>query len=110
LETDEVYVGVDRRGAQYVVPVQAKGGKDALSVVQIWQDMQLCKSQYASVVPRPLAAQFMDDADQQVIALFEFETGDDDYDVVITNERQYMLVPQGEISDDELRAYQRRRM
>ena len=25
IETDEIYVGVDRRGAQYVFPVQAKG-------------------------------------------------------------------------------------
>lgn len=35
VETDEVYVGVDRQGAHYVVPVQAKSGKDRMSVVQI---------------------------------------------------------------------------
>ena len=29
VETDELYVGVDRRGSHYVVPIQAKGGKDA---------------------------------------------------------------------------------
>ena len=31
VETDEIYVGVDKGGCQYVVPVQAKGGKDKLN-------------------------------------------------------------------------------
>lgn len=35
VETEKVYVGVDRRGAHYVFPVQAKGGSDTLNVVQI---------------------------------------------------------------------------
>ena len=34
IEIDEVYVGIDRQGRQYVLPVQAKGGNDRLSVVQ----------------------------------------------------------------------------
>jgi hypothetical protein len=33
VETDEIYVGVDRKGAHFVFPVQAKGGTDKLSVV-----------------------------------------------------------------------------
>src|SRR5207247_4961300 len=28
VETDEMYIGVDRRGSHYVVPIQAKDGKD----------------------------------------------------------------------------------
>jgi hypothetical protein len=43
VETDEIYVGVDRRGAQYVFPVQAKGGTDKLNIVQIEQDFALCR-------------------------------------------------------------------
>src|SRR5207245_1971832 len=42
VESDELYIGVDRRGAHYVLPVQAKGGKDRLSIVQIEQDFGLC--------------------------------------------------------------------
>ena len=38
VETDEIYLGVDKKGAHYVFPIQAKGGKDRLSVVQIEQD------------------------------------------------------------------------
>ena len=30
IETDEIYVGIDRRGVHYVIPVQAKGGRDAV--------------------------------------------------------------------------------
>ena len=31
VETDEIYVGLDKRGSHYVVPVQAKGGNDRLN-------------------------------------------------------------------------------
>src|SRR5581483_5987575 len=86
VETDEIYVGVDKRGAQFVVPVQAKGGKDALSVVQIWQDMELCRSQYPALVSKPVAAQFINERGQQIIALFEFEAGSDAYDLVVSSE------------------------
>lgn len=34
IEIDEIYVGVDRHGRQFVVPVQAKGGSDQHGVVQ----------------------------------------------------------------------------
>src|SRR5437879_1980380 len=46
VETDEVYIGVDRQGAHYVIPVQAKGGKDRMSVVQIEQDIALCTTKF----------------------------------------------------------------
>src|ERR1700694_2329132 len=39
LETDEVYIGVDKRGAQYVLPVQAKGGADRQNIMQIERDI-----------------------------------------------------------------------
>ena len=35
VEVDEVYLAVDRYGAQYVIPVQAKGGNDQIGIVQI---------------------------------------------------------------------------
>jgi hypothetical protein len=70
VETDEVYVGVDRRGAHYVLPVQAKGKKDRLSLVQVRQDIGLCRHKFPRLICRPIGAQFMQDA---VIALFEFD-------------------------------------
>ena len=52
VETDELYVGVDARGCQYVIPVQAKGGSDTLNIVQIEQDMALCESRFPALVCR----------------------------------------------------------
>ena len=39
IEIDELYVGIDKHGYHYIVPVQAKGGKDQISVVQTMQDL-----------------------------------------------------------------------
>ncbi len=32
VETDEIYVGLDRRGAHFIFPVQSKGGNDRLAL------------------------------------------------------------------------------
>lgn len=42
LEIDEIYVGIDKLGRQYVIPVQAKGGRDQIAVVQAKQDILCC--------------------------------------------------------------------
>ncbi len=100
VETDELYVGVDRHGAHHIFPIQAKGGSDAISVVQIWQDFRLAAQKFPDLIPRPVAAQF--DADN-VIVLFEFrETGDG---IVIAQERHYQLTPEKELTDEDLRGY-----
>lgn len=103
VETDELYVGLDRKGAQYVIPVQAKSGKDRLSVVQVEQDIEVCKAKFPSLVCRPLGAQFMSD---NVIALFEFEQTEGS--IKVASERHYKLVPQDQVTDDELIAYRSR--
>ena len=100
METDEIYVGVDRVGAHYLIPVQAKGGKDKLSVVQIEQDIAMAAEKFPSVICRPIGAQFMEGG---IIALFEFEyspTG-----VTVRIERHYQLVPSEELSSEELNTY-----
>lgn len=103
VETDEIYIGLDKKGVQYVFPVQAKGGKDKLSVVQIEQDMAMCGEKFPSLVCRPIGAQFMP---AEIIALFEFENGDED--VAVAAEKHYKLVPPEEVTEEDLRAYQQR--
>lgn len=103
VETDEVYVGVDKRGVHYVFPVQAKGGTDVLNVVQIEQDIAMCKAKFLSLVCRPIGAQFMED---DLIALFEFEERKDG--IVITSEKHYRLVPGEEVTAEDLQAYRER--
>lgn len=100
VEIDELYVGLDRRGCHYVLPIQAKGGKDRLAAVQIEQDMAVCAQKYPGLVCRPLAAQFMTD---DVIALFEFEQTEDG--VRVREERHYRLVPQNKLTAAELARY-----
>jgi hypothetical protein len=103
VETDELYVGVDKKGIQYVIPVQAKGGRDRLSVVQIEQDIGVCVSKFPSLMCRPIGAQFMRD---DLIALFEFEQSD--RRIVVASERHYKLVPPDEVTDEDLAAYKQR--
>jgi hypothetical protein len=100
VETDEIYVGLDRKGAHYVFPIQAKGGNDKLSIVQIEQDFALCAAKFPLLVCRPVAAQFMANG---VIALFEFEYSDNE--VRILAEKHYQLVEPRQVTDADLRAY-----
>lgn len=103
VETDELYVGVDRKGRQYVLPVQAKGGRDELNIVQIEQDTALCELRFPDLICLPVAAQFMRD---KVIALFSFERIDGD--VKVLSERHYKLVEPNELTAEDLAAYRRR--
>ncbi len=103
VETDEIYVGVDRKGAQYVFPVQAKGGNDKLSIVQIEQDFALCAAKFPSLLCRPIAAQFVG---ADLIALFDFEEGENG--IAISSERQYRLVPPDGVTAADLAWYRTR--
>ncbi len=99
VETDELYIGVDRRGAHYVFPVQAKGGKDRISVVQLEQDYAMCKDKFPSLICRPIAAQFAND----VIVIFGFENTEAGLRVSL--EKHYRLVPQDQVTKEDLKNY-----
>lgn len=87
IEIDELYVGIDTEGRQYVVPVQAKQGKDQISVVQTMQDIRACRQKFGGASCRPVSVQFMPD---KTIAMFELTLQDDELRVVA--ERHYRLV------------------
>ena len=103
IETDELYVGVDKHGIQYVLPVQAKGGSDKISIVQIGQDFALCRAKFPDLICRALAAQFMRG---NVIALFEFEQLHAQISIVA--EKHYRLVASGDLSSTDLQRYRTR--
>ncbi len=103
VETDEVYIGVDKRGAHYVIPVQAKGAGERVGVVQIEQDLAMCAAKFPDLACRPIAAQFMRD---HVIALFELEQAQDG--IAVSSERHYRLVEAHELSSEELLTYRQR--
>lgn len=92
IEIDELYVGIDRLGRHYVVPVQAKAGTDRISSVQARQDLQWCSEKFPSIVCRAVSAQFMPD---ERIAMFELTLQNNEVSVV--EERHYQLVRFGAI-------------
>lgn len=88
IEIDEVYVALDREGTHAVVPVQAKGGRDQLSVVQTKQDLAWAAAQFPGLACRAVSAQFMEG---ERIAMFELAMQDGSLRVV--QERHYRLSP-----------------
>ncbi len=103
VETDEIYVGIDRQGVHYVLPVQAKGRKDKLGIVQIEQDFALCSQKFPQLVCRPVGALFMED---DVIALFEFEQTKKG--LAVSCEKHYRLVQPEDMTDEDLANYRKR--
>ena len=103
VELDEIYIGVDKRGAHYVFPVEAKGPRETIGTVQIEQSYAMCASKFPGLVCRPIGAQSMESA---LIALFEFDAAQGE--IVIVSERHYRLVPPEDVSPEELQAYQTR--
>ncbi|CAN5370857.1 hypothetical protein BH09SUM1_BH09SUM1_01930 [soil metagenome] len=100
VETDELYVGLSRSGSHFVIPVQAKGGKDRLNIVQVAQDMLMCEHKFPGLVCRAVGAVFME---ANRIALFEFRNTDEG--PRIAAEMHYELAPPESISADDLRLY-----
>lgn len=98
IEVDELYVGVCNTGQQFLIPVQAKGGGDKIGVVQVWQDLEMCKRIFPDTTPRAVAVQF---CGNDVIAMFEVTV--QDYELKVVDEKHYRLVANSEISDDDLK-------
>jgi hypothetical protein len=100
VETDEVYIGIDKAGAHYVLPVQAKGSSDYIGIIQIEQDFRICEEKFPDLIPIPIAGQFI--AEDQ-IALFTFQRTEGE--ITIASERHYSLVPPDELTKEELEGY-----
>lgn len=104
IEIDELYVGIDRSGSQYVIPVQAKGGNDRHGRQQTEQDLACCSEKFPLLRCRPVSAQFIT---KNRIAMFELAVQDGDVKVVA--EEHYQLVPAAEITSDDLALYKARK-
>lgn len=100
IEIDEIYVGVDKHGRQFVIPVQAKGGKDQHGATQTLQDIECCRIKFPGLICRAVSAQFISPTK---IALFELTVQDGQ--VKIFDEKQYDLVAASEISAEDLASY-----
>ncbi len=112
IETDELYVGVDLNGVQYIVPVQAKGADENVGAVQAKQDIYCCREKFPDLVCRAIAAKTVevekapDGSDIHTIAMMELAIANK-YDVWIPRQERYQLVPASMITADELEAYRK---
>lgn len=104
IEIDEIYIGVDKQGAQYIIPVQAKGGNDHHSVVQSSQDIYWCRAKFPDLICRAVSAQSMKD---NRIVMFELTLEGEE--IRLVEERHYLLTPSSEISQSDLQVYARSR-
>jgi hypothetical protein len=99
-ETDEIYIGIDKRGAHFAFPIQAKGAKDTINVVQVEQDLAMCSEKFPHLTCRPIASQFTRNG---LIALFELQQEDDALRVI--SEKHYRLVDPSQLTTKELERY-----
>lgn len=100
IEIDELYVGIDRSGRQFIIPVQAKRGSDKLGSVQTEQDIDWCKKSLPNLICRPVSVQFMDD---KRIAMFELVISDEQ--LMVVGEKHYQLVMASEITPEDIANY-----
>jgi hypothetical protein len=100
IEIDELYVGVDRRGRQFIVPVQAKTAKDRHGVVQTEQDIAFCREKFPHLLCRAVSVHLLED---NRLAMFELTMEGED--VRIIDQKHYVLVPAKDITTEDLRRY-----
>ena len=100
IEIDELYIGIDKRGCHYVIPVQAKGKKDQIGIVQPSQDIRFAEQKFPGMRCRAIAAQFLHD---EVVVLFELtlQAGE----IKVVEERHYRLVPADHLNAEAIRRY-----
>lgn len=103
IEIDEIYVGLDKFGRQFVIPIQAKGGSDKHGVVQTQQDIACCAEKFPTLICRAVSAQFMSG---DKIALFELTV--ENGEIKVVDERHYQLVAATDISTADLAEYRKR--
>lgn len=88
IEVDEIYIGVNKKGQHFIIPVEAKIGNDKVGVVQTMQDIQCCKEKFPDLICIPIAVHNMDGNNKLCI----FRLTIDDGDVKIAEEKHYELV------------------
>jgi hypothetical protein len=102
LEIDEVYIGMNKRGAHFVMPCQAKSIGDKFGIVQVIQDLAFCKYRYPNAICKPIAIQFIKENGVAVLELAVDEK-DEILRLSVVEEKHYELVPRNQISSDELK-------
>lgn len=104
IEIDEIYLGVSKKGAHYIIPCQAKSPGDRFGIVQVMQDIEFCKQRYPSALCKPIALQFLSDHDLAILEL-TVEEVEGVFKLSIVDERHYQLTGKDGITASEITSY-----
>jgi len=104
IEIDEVYVGVSKNGAHYVMPCQAKSPGDSFGAAQVYQDLALCHTQYPHAICRPIGMQFKSE-DSLAIIHIQLEEVDEIFYMTVSDEKHYRLVSSNGVQATDLAQY-----
>lgn len=101
IEVDEIYIGINKRGTHFVIPCQAKSPNDKFGIVQVLQDIELCKAKYPTAICRPVAIQF---TGKNEVAMLELSVSkkNDILNLSVVDEKHYALVQKEHIILAEL--------
>lgn len=91
IEIDDIYVGIDHEGNEYILPLEAKSPdeRDKLGWVQVANMVKYSKQQYPNLKCRPICAKPIA---KNMIVLIEFED-EEDYELIgIKNIKLYELI------------------
>lgn len=96
IEIDELYIGVNKIGQHFVIPVQAKVGNDKIGVVQLYQDIEFCRRRFPDLHCIPIAVHFNEE--QNEICMFRLAL--DGFSVQIVEEKHYRLTNASNLPQD----------
>ena len=90
IEIDDIYVGVDREGVRYILPLEAKSGeeRDKLGWIQVSNMVKFAKQNYPELRCKPIAAK---PSQHDMIYLIEFDDNPDSEHVSIVQIKLYQL-------------------
>jgi hypothetical protein len=96
-EIDDLYVGLNVTGKQFVIPVEAKSAGDHLSKHQIVQMVHFAAVRHQKLILRPVGVQEMKDGS---LVFVEFTAAEKPDEIKIKEMRRYRLVSMDEIPLD----------
>jgi hypothetical protein len=102
VEIDDLYVGLNASGKQFVIPIEAKSAKDHLSKTQIQQGIDFARERYPRLILRPVGIQELGD---HSLVMVEFTSkGLHPDKIKIVEMRRYKLVPMSDVPLEELQS------
>lgn len=104
IEIDEIYLGINNKGAHFIFPCQAKSEGDKFGIAQVMQDMEFCSQRYPSVTCIPVCMQF---TGEDSFAILELSTEEKDgiLKLIVVDEKHYRLVAKDQLTEEEIEKY-----